>query len=75
MKSFFLILITIIALNLNMLAAQDSTLADSLSVPQIEFPEISYDFGSIGDDTTLTHTFVFTNTGTDSLRIKGVRPG
>src|SRR5689334_1373725 len=44
------------------------------SAPRIEFAEVTHDFGKIEPGRTVTHTFVFTNQGTQTLEITEVRP-
>ncbi|HID39395.1 MAG TPA: DUF1573 domain-containing protein [Calditrichaeota bacterium] len=39
----------------------------------IEFSATKYDFGTVGRDKILEHTFKFTNTGNDTLRIHRVK--
>jgi len=76
MKRILIILAVINTVLLNSAFSQDITAAaDSLKAPSIEFAETSHDFGKAGGDTTLSYTFVFSNPGNDSLRIRGVRPG
>ena len=50
----------------------------SLSIapaPKIQFAETTYDFGRVDSGEAVTHDFVFTNIGTATLEITGVRPG
>jgi hypothetical protein len=44
-------------------------------VPDIEFEELSYDFGTVSGGAKLKHTFVLRNTGTADLEIKKVKGG
>ena len=67
MKRLLFFLFAIYALSLY---SQDST-----KVPVISFSETEHEFGTIVEGDTAIHVFKFTNTGTDTLRIKGVRPG
>ncbi|PWU19243.1 MAG: hypothetical protein C5B50_07035 [Verrucomicrobia bacterium] len=46
----------------------------SNSVPKIQFAELDHDFGKVAPGVSVTHTFVFTNTGTKMLEITEVRP-
>lgn len=75
MKSFFLLVLTMISLCPASLLAQDSSRVDSLGGPRIRFSETIHDFGIVSQDSLLSYTFVFINNSTDSLHIKGVRPG
>lgn len=42
--------------------------------PKITFAEPVYDFGEVKRGEVVRHTFVFTNTGNETLKILGVRP-
>jgi hypothetical protein len=42
-------------------------------VPELSFAETSYDFGTIPWGTSVSHTFVFRNTGKALLKILGAR--
>ena len=75
MKRLLVILAVINIVLLNSVFSQDTTAVDSLRAPSIEFVDKTHDFGKVSSDTTIYYTFIFTNTGTDSLHIKGVRPG
>jgi hypothetical protein len=37
--------------------------------PRIEFPEPSYDFGSVADGAKVSHTFAVRNTGNEPLKL------
>ena len=43
--------------------------------PNIQFDEISFDFGTVYQHKTLKHTFAFKNIGTGVLHIKKVKAG
>ena len=43
--------------------------------PSIRFEKTEIDFGQVPPDSVLHYTFVFQNTGTDTLSILKVRPG
>ncbi len=43
--------------------------------PKIQFEEKVHDFGSVFQQETLKHTFIFRNTGLGTLRIKKVKAG
>ena len=43
--------------------------------PKIFLPEISYDFGHVPQNSTLTHDYWIKNIGTDTLKIIRVKPG
>ena len=76
MKRVLFILAFISTALLSCAFSQDTTAAaDSIKAPSIEFTETIHDFGKAGSDTTLSYTFIFSNPGNDSLRIRGVRPG
>lgn len=75
MKSLILFLLLLLAFNPAPGRAQDFIQTDSLSGPRITFEQKAFDFGEVGSDSTLTYDFVFTNTGSDTLRIRGVKPG
>ena len=40
--------------------------------PAIHFDEVSYDFGTVGQEDTVRHFFEFTNTGDQELVIEKV---
>jgi hypothetical protein len=43
--------------------------------PRIEFRELEYDWGEMMEGDTITHDFVFRNTGKDVLVIEKVKSG
>lgn len=43
--------------------------------PNIKFDELSFDFGKVSQNETLKHTFIFRNTGTETLNIGKVKAG
>ena len=45
------------------------------NTPLIRFRETSHNFGTAAQNTKLKHTFVFTNQGTDVLKIEKVKAG
>lgn len=45
------------------------------SQPKIEFRELEFDWGEIMEGDTITHDFVFQNTGTEVLVIEKVKSG
>jgi len=75
MKKIIVLTALICIVSLKTAAAQNQAEKDSLSGPSLEFKSLDHDFGTVGSDTTLIHKFVFSNTGNDSLLIRGVRPG
>jgi len=75
MKSLNLFFLFFLLSSFGALQAQDSTHASPLKGPHIIFTEMHFDTGPVGDDTTITHIFIFSNTGKDTLHIKGVKPG
>lgn len=42
----------------------------SFAQPAIRFDEVSYDFGTVGQEETVKHVFEFTNTGDQELVIE-----
>jgi len=53
-----------------LLAAQESGKDSAgIGVPKISFREMSHDFGTIPQNGSVTHTFVFRNTGDGQLEI------
>jgi len=42
--------------------------------PRMVFDYEEFDFGAVQGDTVLTHVFILTNTGHDTLNIKKVKP-
>lgn len=68
---------SVIGLMLLLLAFSASYCQDSLlsKGAKIEFKEETFDFGLIKADSTYYYVFYFKNTGTDTLKIQGVRAG
>ena len=75
MKRLSIFVVLIYFVFISPVCSQNTADTDSLKGPNIEFAETTCDFGTVSSDTTVYYTFIFTNTGNDSLRIKGVRPG
>ena len=44
-------------------------------IPKIQFNERTFDFGTVYQNETLKHTFIFKNIGTGVLHIKKVKAG
>lgn len=61
-----LILTTILVLSLA---------AISFAEPKITIPEARWDFGHAPQQSALTHDYIITNTGDDTLKIIRVKPG
>jgi hypothetical protein len=47
----------------------------SYAAPKILIPEMSWDFGHVPQNSTLTHDYWIKNIGTDTLKIIRVKPG
>ena len=75
MKSFFLFIFALLSICPAALWGQDTTQVNILNGPDLTFREKNHDFGLAPRDTLLTHIFVFKNNGSDTLHIRGVRPG
>ena len=43
--------------------------------PKIQFDELSHDFGKTFQNSTVKHTFILKNVGTDTLHIRKVKSG
>jgi len=52
-----------------------STVPETPSGPTIQFESTTFDFGKINSGESVTHSFVFTNTGDRVLEISRVQPG
>jgi len=56
-------------------AAPAVTPATAPSGPKVQFETPTYDFGRAKSGEAVKHTFIFTNTGCETLEINNVRPG
>ncbi len=72
--SIILVLALLTVLPLGLLA-QDSLQTKDGPQAVIKFAQIYHNFGSVGNDTTLTYRFVFRNAGDDTLRIFRLKSG
>lgn len=54
--------------------SQQENVVDPNKAPKISFNETTYDFGDVFSSTSVSHYFVFTNTGNSPLIIKKAEP-